>query len=104
MIPEHALVIFIKEKQGFPDIGTRGTVVHIYQEGKAYEVEVPMDDGPGAMLFTVEAEYLMQHPVLPTKEAWDAAEHLVERLKAGEITVEELRRLRDGQRAAERDG
>ena len=56
MIREHDRVVLTasvpKERL---EIGDVGTVVHIYQDGKAFEVEFTMLDGRTAAVATVEA-------------------------------------------------
>ena len=56
MIKEHARVVLTapvpKERL---EIGDVGTVVHVYQDGKAFEVEFTALDGHTAVVATVEA-------------------------------------------------
>jgi len=56
MITEHERVVLTapvpKERL---EIGDVGTVVHVYQDGKAYEVEFTALDGYTAAVATVEA-------------------------------------------------
>ena len=56
MITEHERVVLTapvpKERL---EIGDVGTVVHVYQDGKAYEVEFTALDGHTAAVATVEA-------------------------------------------------
>ena len=57
MIKEHERVVL---KTGVPaeklEAGDVGTVVHVYRDGRAYEVEFTMLDGETAAVVTVEAE------------------------------------------------
>jgi hypothetical protein len=56
MIKEHERVVL---KTAFPsealEAGDVGTVVHVYKDGLAYEVEFTMLDGKTAAVVTVEA-------------------------------------------------
>jgi hypothetical protein len=57
MIKEHQRVVL---KAGVPaeklEAGDVGTVVYVYRDGRAYEVEFTMLDGRTAAVVTVEAE------------------------------------------------
>ena len=59
MIKEHQRVVL---KQPIPaeglEAGDIGTVVHVYKDGLAYEVEFTMLDGKTAAVATVEANQL----------------------------------------------
>lgn len=56
MIREHDRVVLTAPvpKEGL-EIGDVGTVVHVYQDGKAFEVEFTTLDGHTAAVTTVEA-------------------------------------------------
>ena len=81
-IEEHAVVCFLKPFEGLP-IGTKGTVVHIYKDAAAYEVELPNN-----RLVTVKPEYLWDTG-WREGEAY-AARKITEMLKSGEITQDDI--------------
>ncbi len=68
MIREHERVVL---KKSMPaerlEAGDVGTVVHVYSDGKAYEVEFVALDGHTAAVVTVEASDV--RPVMPTEIA-----------------------------------
>jgi hypothetical protein len=86
---EHNIVFFIKPHLHFP-FGTTGTIVHVYEGGKAVEVEVLEDDV--SIVSTVEADKL--HETGWTHQEVEAAKKLVAMLKSGEITVDDIRDAR----------
>ena len=56
MIKEHERVVLKKAVPGKAlEAGDVGTVVHVYRDGLAYEVEFTMLDGKTAAVVTVEA-------------------------------------------------
>jgi len=55
MLAEHSMVVL---KRDFPEIGLRtgdvGAIVHVYQQGAAYEVEFVDGDGTTVALMTLD--------------------------------------------------
>ena len=84
---EHDMVIFIKPILNIP-LGTVGCIVHEYPEGKAFEVETEVDGG--TQVCTVEPEYLASSSLCPTKGVRETLVKLIEMLKSGEITLEQI--------------
>ena len=87
---EHNMVIFIKETRGFP-VGTRGTIVHTYKSDDLVEVETQVDGV--TQVSSVETRHLVETGY--DQETWDVMQAVVDKLKSGEITVEQLREARD---------
>ena len=61
MIREHERAVLTRD---FPELGLRagdvGTVVHVYRDGGAYEIEFFALDGRTLDVVTVEAEHVRQ--------------------------------------------
>ncbi len=56
MIDEHSRVVLLKDlPQNELEAGDVGTIVHIYSDGKAYEIEFVALDGHTRAVCTVEA-------------------------------------------------
>lgn len=56
MIPEHERAVLIENVPGTDfKVGDVGTVVHVYSDGKAYEIEFFAYDGRTLDVVTVEA-------------------------------------------------
>jgi hypothetical protein len=56
MIKEHDRIVLTKRVPGEDlEVGDVGTVVHVYADGKAFEVEFTTLDGKTAAVATVEA-------------------------------------------------
>lgn len=87
---EHNMVIFIKETRGIP-VGTRGTIVHTYKSDDLVEVETQVDGV--TQVSSVETRHLVETGY--DQETWDVMQAVVDKLKSGEITVEQLREARD---------
>ena len=67
--------------------------MHVHKDGEAYEVETNLDGGH--QVTTVKADGLFRHPLFPDRSSWDATNEIVRRIKAGEITVDDIRRYKD---------
>lgn len=72
MIREHERVVL---EASFPNEGLEagdvGTVVHVYRDGKAYEVEFTTLDGKTAAVVTVEADQvrpIREHEITHARE------------------------------------
>lgn len=90
---EHAVVIFIrpfKHEDRVIPVGAKGTIVHIYPEGKAVEVE--LSEG---RLVTVPADNDCMFSTGWRSGEVALMEELVSRLKSGEITLEQIREATD---------
>ena len=81
---EHDMVILIKETEGYP-VGTLGCIVHVQPGGKDFIVEV----GDGDTIDADESGLIDQKM---DKETWQAIKALVEMIKSGEITPDDIRR------------
>ena len=82
---EHDMVILIKEIKRYP-IGTLGCIVHVSPTGKDFIVEV----GEGDTIDANESHLIDQNM---DKKTWEAIKKIVEMLKSGELTVDDIRRI-----------
>jgi hypothetical protein len=89
---EHDMIVFVrpvKEGDISVPVGTRGCIVHVYKEGEAFAVEL---SGKNEVV-TAPARSLVG--VGWDKETWEALEGLASLIKSGELTIEQLREMRD---------
>ena len=96
---EHAVVIFIrpfKHEDRVIPVGAKGTIVHIHPGGKAVEVELPECE-----VVTVDnpEHYLVDSGWRAGEVA--AMEALVEELKSGHITLDDIREATEKLKARE---